>query len=297
MKDEIIKIAIIGTGKNAELLFYGISISDYNFDVCAVYDENNYEHRFNGIEVQSLGDLIQIENMSIDYVFNCISDSAEFLTLLSKVVKDDKKIKETSFINEFLTKTQKMMFLEKTIYMEFQCKYVSQHISVGEFTYGVPNVETYKEKDATKLQIGKFCSIANDVTIICGGLHRADWISTYPFNMFLQDYNYIDGHPTTKGDIIIGNDVWIGRGATILSGVTIGDGAVIAANATVTKNVEPYTIVGGVPAKFIKKRFSDDIIDKILDLKWWDWDYEKIYDAIPLLQSGKIDALLEISDK
>lgn len=292
MSNEIINVVILGTEKIAEIVFYGISISDYNFNICAVYDEKNYKHEFHGIEVQELNEMIHMADMKIDYVFNCISNDSSFVSVLSKIVQKD-QIKNFSYVEKFLSKKQKMMLLEKEIYLDYICMYENDKVSIGEFTYGIPTVRTY-ENDETKLRIGKFCSIAECVTILCGGLHRVDWISTYPFNMYLQDYNYIEGHPITKGDIAIGNDVWIGRGVTILSGVTIGDGAVIAANATVSKDVAPYTVVGGVPAKLIKKRFSDDIIDKLLDIKWWDWDYEKIYDAIPLLQSGRIDALLKI---
>ena len=115
--------------------------------------------------------------------------------------------------------------------------------------------------------------------------------------MLVNSYKKIEGNPVTKGDIVIGNDVWIGVGATILSGVTIGDGAVIAANATVTKDVEPYTVVGGVPAHYIKHRFDKKNIEKLLEIKWWDWDYEKIYDAIPLLQSGDVDQLINEASK
>ena len=94
-----------------------------------------------------------------------------------------------------------------------------------------------------------------------------------------------------KGDIIIGNDVWIGYDAVILAGVTIGDGAIIGTRAVVTKDVPPYTIVGGVPAKPIRKRFSDEDIALLLELKWWDWSVDKISDSIQYIQSGNIEAL------
>lgn len=95
-----------------------------------------------------------------------------------------------------------------------------------------------------------------------------------------------------KGDIVIGNDVWIGSNAKIMSGVHVGDGSIIAANAVVTKDVEPYTVVGGVPAKMIKKRFPDEIIEMLEQMKWWNWDYEDIYDVVPLLQSGNVNGLI-----
>lgn len=127
-----------------------------------------------------------------------------------------------------------------------------------------------------------------------GSNHRVDWNSTYPFNVFLKSCCYIKGHPTTKGDISIGNDVWIGSDAKIMSGVTIADGCVIAANAVVVKDIlEPYTVVAGVPAKVRKYRFDKDIIQKLCEMKWWDWDDIDIFDAIPLLQSNKLDELWE----
>lgn len=160
------------------------------------------------------------------------------------------------------------------------------NIEFGDFTYGFPTILSWGEK--TKLKIGKFCSISGNVIIFLGGEHRNDWVSTYPFNALLKNYEYIKGHPKSKGDVIIGNDVWIGREAVILSGVKIGDGAVIGACSLVTKDVEPYSIVGGNPAKFIRYRFKKEIIDSLLDIKWWNQELEEIAEIIPLLQSEKI---------
>lgn len=162
---------------------------------------------------------------------------------------------------------------------------------IGEFTYGKPSVifENYQ----ANLFIGKFCSIADGVTIFLGGNHRPDWISTYPFNSIpnqdFEAFTKIKGHPATKGNVIIGNDVWIGLNTTILSGVTIGDGAVIAAGSVVTKNVRPYEIWGGNPAKLIKKRFDEDTIKKLLEIKWWEWDMKKIKENVPKLMSSNIN--------
>lgn len=146
-------------------------------------------------------------------------------------------------------------------------------IKVGKFTYGHESIEIKQWNEGANLEIGSFCSIASNVTIYLGGNHRTDWITTFPFgHMFIKELGEekFVGHPSTKGDVIIGNDVWIGSGATILSGVKIGDGAVISANATVTKDVEAYYIVGGNPANVLKKRFTEDIIELLLKLAWWD---------------------------
>lgn len=168
----------------------------------------------------------------------------------------------------------------------------NEPFEIGDFTYGQPKV--FRWKDNTNLKIGKFCSIGNNVTILLGGNHRTDWISTYPFNEITDDFpngKGITGHPVSKGDVVIGNDVWIGYGSLILSGVAIGDGAVIAAGSVVTKNIGPYEIWGGNPAKFIKKRFSDQEIGTLLTIKWWDWNKEKINRNARILCEGDIAAL------
>jgi acetyltransferase-like isoleucine patch superfamily enzyme len=166
------------------------------------------------------------------------------------------------------------------------------NVEIGDFTYGLPNILHWGE--GAKLVIGKYCSIAEGVTIFLGGNHRVDWITTYPFNSiehFKDQGQFIKGHPATKGDIIIGNDVWIGRGAVIMSGVTIGSGAVIAAGSVVSKNVQPYAIVGGNPAKHIRFRFSEEEIDTLLELKWWDLDEDAVRQIIPVLSSNNFEQL------
>lgn len=164
---------------------------------------------------------------------------------------------------------------------------------IGNHTYGEPTVRQFDQ--STQLIIGRFCSIGERVTMILGGNHRSDWITTYPFPAFQKTWPEaatIKGHPASKGDIIIGHDVWIGFGATILSGVTIGSGAVIGAHALISSNVAPYTIVAGNPAREIKKRFDDSTIADLLQLAWWDWPEEKIRANIPLLCSNRLQELL-----
>ena len=152
----------------------------------------------------------------------------------------------------------------------------NENYFIGEFTYGKPIIRDWK--DETKLSIGKFCSIADNVQIFLGGGHHYEYISTYPFNTMLFP-DLVNNHVldrTSNGDVNIGNDVWIGMNVIILSGVEIGNGAVVAAGSVVVKNVMPYAIVGGNPAKFIKFRFTSDTITYLEDLKWWDWPIEKI---------------------
>lgn len=166
---------------------------------------------------------------------------------------------------------------------------------IGAYTYGTPKI--YQWDDSTRLSIGKHCSIAKDVSILLGGEHRTDWVSTYPFNRFFGEAKGIGGHPRSKGDVTIGNDVWIGMGATILSGVTIGDGAVIAARSLVTKDVPPYAIAGGNPARVIRSRFPADVVGRLQAIAWWDWPVEKIKQGVPLLMYHDIDAFIRWSEE
>lgn len=171
------------------------------------------------------------------------------------------------------------------------------NIIVGDFTYYddseevsnfEKNVKYHFDFIGDKLIIGKFCMIASGVTFIMnGGNHLTEATSAYPFAIFGGDWQHaMDGKSyPSKGDTIIGNDVWIGHDATIMPGVYIGDGAIIATKAVVTKDVAPYTIVGGNPAKPIKKRFSEATISKLLQLQWWDWDLEKITKNVEKLTS------------
>jgi len=179
------------------------------------------------------------------------------------------------------------------------------NIIVGDYTYydDFENVENFEKNvkyhfDFTgdKLIIGKFSMIASDVKFIMNGAnHLTDAMSTYPFAVFGNGWEHaMDGKTyPQKGNITIGNDVWIGYNATIMAGVTIGDGAIIATNATVTRDVAPYTIFGGNPAKEIRKRFSEDVIAKLLALKWWNWDIEKITKNVQHLTDNKIEKFIE----
>lgn len=168
-------------------------------------------------------------------------------------------------------------------------------MEIGKYTYGYPKTH-WGEIHGTKVIIGKFCSIAEGCNVFLGGYHNLNWVSTYPFghiheNVFTSYSG--EGHPHTKGNVVIGNDVYIASNVTILSGVTIGDGAVIACNSVVTKNVEPYTMVGGNPARFIRKRFTEEQINKMLQIKWWDWDENKIDKHSHLLSNPDINTFIK----
>lgn len=177
------------------------------------------------------------------------------------------------------------------------------NIVVGDYTYYddfedihnfEKNVKYHFDFIGDKLIIGKFCMIASNPTFIMNGAnHLTNAISTYPFAIFGNGWKEAmkgKEYPK-KGDILIGNDVWIGYNVTIMAGVTIGDGAIIATNSTVTKDVAPYSIVGGNPATEIKKRFSEEKISQLLRLKWWDWSLEKITANLPYLTGNDPDLL------
>lgn len=180
------------------------------------------------------------------------------------------------------------------------------NVIIGDYTYYSDNhnspelfydrIQHHYDFLGDKLIIGKFCAIAEGVTFIMNGAnHRMDGVTSYPFNIFGGGWEKVTPGVEQlpfKGDTVIGNDVWIGQNSTIMPGVSIGDGAIIAANSTVTKNVEPYSIAGGNPARIIRKRFSDEIISLLAELQWWDWDEHKIFQNLELLVSANDRAAL-----
>ena len=194
---------------------------------------------------------------------------------------------------------------KETIYLKHVI--MNPNITVGDFTMynDFVNDPTLFEKNNVlyqypinhdKLQIGKFCSIACGVKFLFNSAnHTLSSFSTYPFPLFFEEWGLekkdITNAWDNKGDIVIGNDVWGGYEAAILAGVTIADGAIIGTRAVVTKDVPPYTIVGGVPAKPIKRRFSEETISALLEIQWWDWSEERIARNISAIQSGNIEQL------
>lgn len=202
------------------------------------------------------------------------------LTIRKPLKRIGKKIKKKLF-----SSTQRIVYTKDLL---------GDRYRIGDYTYGNPRVISWKE--GTSLRIGKYCSIGTNVTIFLGSEHRVDWVSTYPFSFLSPVWptaKSISGHPSTKGDVVIGNDVWIGFGTTLLSGVTVGDGAAIGACSVVTRDVPPYAIAAGNPAQIIRYRFDEETIQKLLRIKWWDWPEEKVSENIRLICSDSIRAFVQ----
>ena len=202
---------------------------------------------------------------------------------MSQKIYPRSKDRETVYLKNVITDPN-IIIGDYTIYNDF---------AVESRDFEKNNVLYHYPINRDKLIIGKFCSIACGAKFIFNSAnHSLSSLSSYPFPIFFEEWD-LDIKDITKawdnkGDIVIGNDVWIGYEAVILAGVTIGDGAVIGARAVVTKDIPPYTIVGGVPARPIRKRFSEEITDSLLKIKWWDWPKERIRKHISDIQSGNI---------
>jgi virginiamycin A acetyltransferase len=168
--------------------------------------------------------------------------------------------------------------------------------AIGKYTYGRPLVMYGRE---ASLKVGKFSSIGDGTDILLGGNHRTDWVTTYPFPAIsgFSEANGRTDYSWTKGDVVIGNDVWIGQNVIILSGVIIGDGAVIGAGSVVAKSIPPYTIAVGNPARVVRNRFSEQQVNELLRIRWWDWPLPKIKKHLDLLMSGNVNGLIETSLK
>lgn len=177
--------------------------------------------------------------------------------------------------------------------------YLNKHINhpqvtVGDYTYGSLIIKLITP--GCRINIGKFSSFGTDTTIYMGGEHNTKTVSSYPFAKLKSDYPKAakNTYSESNGDISIGNDVWIGNNSLILSNVTIGDGAIIGARSVVAKNIEPYAIVAGAPLKFIRKRFDEENIKKLLEIKWWDWPIEKIKEHADLISGENIQEFVNI---
>ncbi len=187
----------------------------------------------------------------------------------------------------------KMMWLKHII--ELQFKRPDPNLAkIGDFSYYTDPVFMREPGITTKLETGKFCSIGPKNLFLIGEEHQKSQNTTYPFDeLGGKDFELYGKSTFSKGDIVIGNDVWTGANVTILSGVTVGDGSILGAGSVISKSVEPYSIVAGNPGRVVGKRFSDERIEMLLEMKWWDWEYRHIYDARELIQSEDTKGLYD----
>lgn len=178
----------------------------------------------------------------------------------------------------------------------YQMRRLRKHgkLTMGSHSYGTPVIRDFHtDRPQTKLVIGDYCSITATAVLMIGGNHPVDRVTTYPHRiMFGLEGAGEDGIPLPVEDTVVGNDVWLCQAATILAGVTVGDGAVVTAGAIVTRDVPPYAIVGGVPAKVIRYRHTPEQIEALLHIRWWDWPEEDVRAATPLLAGDDIDAFI-----
>jgi acetyltransferase-like isoleucine patch superfamily enzyme len=169
----------------------------------------------------------------------------------------------------------------------------SGRMTIGQHTYGIPVIKTY-DLDSTRLVVGSYSALSEESIVMLGGEHAADRVTTFPLRMRLKLPGAgEDGIPVPTGDTVIGSDVWLTMRTFVRSGVTIGDGAIVASGAVVNKDVPPFAIVGGNPAKVIRYRFSPEQIEALLEIRWWDWPDDLVVEATPLLSGTDIDAFID----
>lgn len=173
----------------------------------------------------------------------------------------------------------------------------SGRLTMGRHTYGNPRVLTFAGDDTTAA-IGSFTSIARGVTLVLGGNHPLDRLTTYPLRlMWGLEGAGTDGYPWSKGDISVGSDVWLGLDSMILSGVTIGHGAIVAARSVVTADIPPYAVAAGSPARIVRSRLPETDVARMLDIAWWEWDDTTIREAVSLLTAGAVDPLAAFAER
>lgn len=166
---------------------------------------------------------------------------------------------------------------------------------IGRGSYGPLLIQDFG--DQASFTMGNYCSAAVGATVLLGGGHRTDWVTTYPFSVLEPSLSEISGHPRSRGSVKIGHDVWLGTDSMVLSGVTIGSGAVVAARAVVTRDVPAYAIVAGVPAKITSHRFDEQTIARLLTLQWWNWPHTRIVAAGRQLMSTDVVGFLDKAEQ
>ena len=175
--------------------------------------------------------------------------------------------------------------------LEFSRLIRAGRVVLGEHSYGMPIVDTF-DGDDTRLIVGRYSAIASSARIVLGGAHPTDRVTTFPLRRRLGLPHVADGFPSSAGDIVVGNDVWISSAATILAGVRLGDGCVVAAGAVVTRDVPPYAIVAGVPARVLRYRVPPEQRERLLRLAWWDWPDARVRESVSELSSSDVEGFL-----
>ncbi|WP_312958894.1 CatB-related O-acetyltransferase [Stutzerimonas nitrititolerans] len=193
----------------------------------------------------------------------------------------------------FLAKRGKKKIRMLPKFQRGPAKFLQQYPSykIGSGSYGVPIVHDWHE--GATLEIGCYTSIAEQVEIFLGGHHRSDWITTFPFPAMIKEAQHIPDYAVSRGDVVIGSDVWLCTNSIILSGVTVGHGAVVAAGAVVSRDVAPYSIVAGNPARHIRWRFDPEIRAALLQAAWWEWPEQEVHNISPLLCSDRLKVFLD----
>lgn len=203
-----------------------------------------------------------------------------------------------SEVRTWASRTVRRVTGRRTIGEEHQQLRAAGLLTVGRFSYTPPRIRVWGDPEqlaaaGTRVSIGAFCSIGPEVELLVNGGHRTDWVTTFPLRLRLGlEGAGQDGTPTGRGGITIGNDVWIGMRTLVMDGADVGDGAVVAAGSVVTGRVRPYAVVAGAPAREVRRRFTDDQVERLLALRWWDWPLERIRAEVDQLCSPDVEALL-----
>ena len=259
-------------------------------EIVRVYACGGVFDNSHGFELFSLDTISQKQTFDKSIVF--LSETDSIRQLLNMIYGDgtiDSILDRNSFMKECLSGKGQLDLLRRDIALKCPSNH---HLILGDFSYcrGI-NILDVINDGSIKVEIGKFCSLAQNINFMLGADHQAGWSTTYPFNRLLGCDEKDNSNVVSKGSITIGNDVWIGADATVLSGVHIGDGCIVGNHAVVTKDVPPYSVIVGNPGRVVKQRFPKDKQDKLLEIKWWDWDLQMLFDALPLVQSEDIESL------
>lgn len=287
------KVILYGAGAFGKEVGYMLKTYKEVELVCYL-DQNMVGQMINGCTVLHPKDVLGIQ---YDFIFLCSKNSAYLeemkQELLKRNVAESQIISDPFFgvLQKYFNKVDKVKLIKDCIHLVFQKDHIDSSLECGDFTWYVPQI--HGSEQCASIKIGKFCNIARDVMVFRGGEINWKCGTLFDFRNFFEEYEDVPYNKRSKGNVVIGNDVLLYSGVKVLSGVTIGDGAVVAANSLVGKDIPPYAVAWGVPAKVVMYRFDALAIEKLKEMQWWDWKYEQIYNAIPYLQSENINLLYD----